>query len=290
MMKKQLLIYIVLLFITFFSQMTSFGAEEGVKSRTSYFNEDWLKTVVSLEVITENGKAKPIGTGFLIESPNKHIILITAKHVILDESGRILQNLAYRLNDKEGKSIILTDEHITKLRTGSWFLSENNDVACRFILRKKTSDVINIPLSIFLVSKELNIGAPLVILGFPLGLRSEDYAIPIARKAMVARADPKLIIVDGFVFPGNSGGPVIYLPSVLFGKGITPGVLNEQRVVGLVSESINSVEIAISPQTKRPRISFEDNTGLANVIPSEAILELINSTEVSTFDKSLKSD
>ena len=51
--------------------------------------------------------------------------------------------------------------------------------------------------------------------------------------------------MDLFVFPGNSGGPVIYCPAIKFGKNITSGVLNEQRFIGLVSESINYVDVAI---------------------------------------------
>ena len=161
-----------------------------------------------------------------------------------------------------------------------WFLSDSFDLACQFIYRKKTSDVMFIPLSMFLSAAKVNVGAPLVILGFPLGLRSSEFAVPIARKAMVARTDFDKIIVDGFVFPGNSGGPVIYSPTVQFGEGIIAGVLNEQRLIGVVSESINYVDTAISQQTKRPRITFEDNAGLSIVIPTDAVLELITRGDV----------
>lgn len=234
-----------------------------------------MKTVVSIEVVIKPGVEKPLGTGFLVQSPNKHILLLTAKHVILDDKGNIIKNLTFRLNDKSGKSILITDELLAKSIVSKWFLSDSFDLACQFIYRKKTSDVMFIPLSMFLSAAKVNVGAPLVILGFPLGLRSSEFAVPIARKAMVARTDFDKIIVDGFVFPGNSGGPVIYSPTVQFGEGIIAGVLNEQRLIGVVSESINYVDIAISQQTKRPRITFEDNAGLSIVIPTDAVLELI---------------
>lgn len=263
-------------------------AEDADRKRTSYFNESWMKTVVSIEVVLKSGYAKPIGTGFLVNSPNKHILLLTAKHVILDNEGTVINNLAVRLNEKSGKSILLTDKEIIKLSGGKWFLSETSDLACLFIYRKESSDVLFISTSDFLSAAELNVGTPLVILGFPMGFRSDEFAVPIARKAMVARADSDIIIVDGFVFPGNSGGPVIYCPTIKFGKGINPGVLNEQRLIGLVSQSINYVDIAVSQQTKRPRITFEDNTGLSKVIPTDAISELINREDVQEFDKKLK--
>ena len=275
------------LFLSFFLLSISVAGETE-KKRTSYFNENWMKAVVSIEVIKKPGDIKPIGTGFLVESPNKHILLLTAKHVILDSDDKIVKNLAVRLNNKSGKSILLTDDDFNKLTGGKWFLSDTSDLACRFIYRQNSSDILFIPLSMLLPSEDLNIGAPLVILGFPMGLRSDEFAVPIARKAMASRVDPQIFIVDGFVFPGNSGGPVIYCPTVKFGKHITSGVLNEQRLVGLVSESISYVEVAISPQTKRSRIAFEDNAGLSKVIPADDILTLINQNDLKEFDKNLK--
>lgn len=263
-------------------------AEHADKKRTSYFNESWMKAVVSIEKILRSGDVKSIGTGFLVESPNKHILLLTAKHVIVDNEGNVVKNLAIRLNDKSGNSILLTDHILTKWNDGKWFLSETSDLACRFIARKETSDILFIPTSKFLSTDELNVGAPLIILGFPMGLRSDEFAVPIARKAMVARVSPDTVIVDGFVFPGNSGGPVIYCPTVTFGKKITSGVLNEQHLIGLVSQSIYYIDVAISQQTQRPRIRFEDNSGLSKVIPADAILELINRDDVQEFDKKIK--
>ena len=210
--------FVAILFLVFNSCAPTMAAENTVKERTSYFNEQWMKTVVSIEVILKPGTEVPIGTGFLIDSPNKHIILLTAKHVILDEKGNLIANLAYRLNEKSGKSVLFPDELCTKLNGGKWFLSKSNDLACRFIYKKHTSDVLFIPQSMFLVSSELNIGAPIIISGFPMGLRSNEFSVPIARRGMVARADTDSLIVDGFVFPGNSGGPAIYCPSfVLLG-------------------------------------------------------------------------
>lgn len=40
---------------------------------TAVFNQQWLKGIVSIEVLDAQGKGTPIGTGFLLETPNKHI-------------------------------------------------------------------------------------------------------------------------------------------------------------------------------------------------------------------------
>lgn len=260
-------------------------------SVTSSFNQAWLKTVVSIEIKNEKEEISSIGTGFIVRSPENHGLLITAKHVIVNsnnKSVKIKENLAYRLNDREKDSAVYFDKELEEKGLGSWFISKEYDVACRFIERKKTSDVKTLTLGNFVYQKNIQTGAPLIILGFPLGLRSEEYAKPIARKAMVARSDTNNIIVDGFVFPGNSGGPVVYVPTLKLGKGLKSNLLNEQHLVGLVSSSINYREPCISVKTQRLRITFEDNTGLTKIVPSDAIAKLINREDVMVLDKKLK--
>jgi len=257
---------------------------------TAVFNQQWLKAIVSVEVLDSQGKGTPIGTGFLLQTPNKHIALVTAKHVVYENEGKgpLLQNIAYRLNRTDGKSILFPDKAVTaKLRSG-WFRSETNDVACRLILRENISDFVTIPYSLFLPTGQMEAGAPLFIIGFPLGLRSDQYATPIVRRASIARVDQHMLIVDGFVYPGNSGGPVIYEPTVQLGTGFTTPILQGEWFVGMVLSEISYVEPAISLQTKRPRITFEQNSGLSNVLPSEKLLELLNVPEFVKADEALK--
>ncbi len=56
---------------------------------TTFFNQQWLKTVVSIEMINDKKEIKPIGTGFLIKTDNNHILLVSAKHVVSDENNQI---------------------------------------------------------------------------------------------------------------------------------------------------------------------------------------------------------
>lgn len=131
-------------------------------------------------------------------------------------------------------------------------------------------------------------GAPLFIIGFPLGLRSDQYATPIVRRASIARVDQDMLIVDGFVYPGNSGGPVIYEPTLQLGKGFTTPILQGEWFVGMVLSEISYVEPAISLQTKRPRVTFEQNSGLSNVLPADKILELLRVPEFVKADEALR--
>jgi len=272
--------------IILFSYSLSIAEEN--HNKTSDFDESWLKAVVSIEITSEPGVETSVGTGFIVQSPNHHLLLITAKHVVLNKKGNIRNNLAIRINDKSGQSILYKSIDIENSNLGNWFLSKTSDLACKFILRKETSDILSIPLSMFLPTSELNVGAPLMVLGFPMGLRSDEFAVPIVRKAMAAKVDPDIVIIDGLSFPGNSGGPVVYKPAIKFGKGINSAVINEQRLIGLVYESINYVDTAISQQTKRARITFEENSGLSNVIPADEILKLIKRKDVLETDKKIQ--
>ena len=167
--------------------------------------------------------------------------------------------------------------------------SESRDLACRFIGLPDSSDAVAFPTKLLLQQKYVRPGAPVLVLGFPLGLRSKQYSIPIVRKGIVALSEPGNIIVDAAIFPGNSGGPVIYVPTIKLGRGLKTTTLNKERVVGLVSSVISYVESAISPKSGRPRITFEDNAGLAKIIPSDAVLELLNRDDVVKFEKKLPS-
>lgn len=260
-----------------------------VKKNTAVFNQQWLKALVSIEIQQANGKAKPIGTGFLVSTPNNHIALITARHVVYSDQGKgpLLPKLSYRLNDSKGESVLIPDEYASTYLKSGWVPSKKYDLACRLIVRTGTADLVQIAYSAFLSEENIQAGAPLFIIGFPLGMRSEEYATPIVRRGMVARSDSENIIVDGFVFPGNSGGPVIYEPSIQLGKGFKTPILQGDWLIGMVVSEISYIEPAVSAQTGRARVTFEDNTGLCNVIPANIILDHLNSPEFQKFDNDL---
>lgn len=77
----------------------------------------------------------------------------------------------------------------------------------------------------------------------------------------------------GIDFPGNSGGPVIIKPEFTHIEGTKSQ--NESRLIGLVKSYIPYTDVAISPQTGRPRVVFEENTGLTNVEPVDYIIDTI---------------
>jgi hypothetical protein len=78
------------------------GNAQVTNKHTSDFNQQWLKALVSIEVVGTNGAGRPIGTGFLIGTPGGHAGLVTAKHVVFEDDGNgpLVTNLAYRLNNR----------------------------------------------------------------------------------------------------------------------------------------------------------------------------------------------
>jgi len=256
--------------------------------QTEGVSEVFLKTVVSIEVAVEKDKTKPIGTGFLVSHPSGLIALVTAKHVVSDKTGKLKSRLAYRLNSKNGDSLLFNDAGVTKV-AGPWFLSEKHDVAFRFIvLAKDRSEIGTFATDMILSTDQVRPGAPILIAGFPLGLRSEEHAVPILRGGIVARVGDGSLIVDGFTFPGNSGGPVMYVPTLKVGKGLKVPFINRERLLGLVTQQISYTEKAVSPQSGRARITFEDNSGLSIVVPASRILDLFARADVTKLVDKLR--
>jgi hypothetical protein len=262
------------------------ASAQDTNKHTASFNQQLLKSLVSIEVLDAKGSGQPIGTGFLVGTPAGHVALVTAKHVVFHDEGKgpLITNLAYRLNNKVGDSTLASDAWATTFLGSTWVRSSTEDVACRLIVWGNEAEFSSIALAMFLKASSVEAGTPVFLIGFPLGLRSEKYTLPILRRGIVARRDATGMIVDGFVFPGNSGGPVVYEPVIQVGGLLTSPFLQGSWLVGLVVSEISYIEPAISPQTKRPRITFENNTGLCNIVASDVILELLKSPEFEKAD------
>jgi S1-C subfamily serine protease len=122
-------------------------------------------------------------------------------------------------------------------------------------------------------------GDTVYILGFPMGITGIDHNYVITRKGSIARISDFLagsqstFLIDAMIFPGNSGGPVF--------SGLEPiailGTKSPSHVVliGVVRGFIPYTDVAVSQQTLRPRVTFEENSGLAEVIPVDQVNETI---------------
>lgn len=119
----------------------------------------------------------------------------------------------------------------------------------------------------------------LYVLGFPMGLVGQKRNVVIVRNGTIARIrdvvngmEPEYLI-DSFVFPGNSGGPVVSKPESIAITGTK--AQSSAYLIGIVKSAVKYRDVAISIQTRRPRVIFEENSGLADVHPIDYIYETI---------------
>jgi len=128
----------------------------------------------------------------------------------------------------------------------------------------------------------LSEGQGVFVLGFPMNLVGQRQDYVVVRQGSIARVRDSLdnptevrsFLVDSFIFPGNSGGPVVLKPGGVQFPG-EKGPIMTAFLLGVVRAYLPYTDVAISPQTKRARITFEENSGLTEVIPAEYIGETI---------------
>ena len=117
-------------------------------------------------------------------------------------------------------------------------------------------------------------------IGFPMGLVGyEDQIFPIVRQGCLARVQDWLsgradtILIDASIFPGNSGGPVFLRPSTVAIEGTKSNL--HSYLIGMVSAYIPYRNVSVSLQTGRAMLVLEENSGIAEIVPGDAITETV---------------
>ena len=246
------------------------------------------------ETTEEAMEFRPVATGTLLGYRSldqagvqegftrRGVFLVTNKHVI---DGR--DELYIRFNQGSGSErfrlAVKRDDGSDAFR-----VNERFDVAVTGIaqeaLREAGAEFAAIPEEALLDLEGLEslgiVGGDTVFtLGFPMGIAGDAKKYAIVRGGVMARVDREIVdstgafLIDCPVFPGNSGGPVI-LPTELHTLG-EQEPRKRVHVIGIVSGYLPFQDMAISAQTQRPRITFEENSGLANVVPLDAVHELV---------------
>lgn len=126
----------------------------------------------------------------------------------------------------------------------------------------------------------MSAGDGVFVLGFPMGLTGPGQrSYVIARRGAIARISDLLdgaattFLIDAFVFPGNSGGPVVSAPNA----NVIQGTKAQDRsyLIGVVRAYLPYTDIAVSQQTGQLRMLAQENSGLAEVIPIDYVNETI---------------
>ena len=245
-------------------------------SLTALLPPAYLDAVVALGIPASNGSIQYKATGFLYGHPvgesggEYRIFLITNRHVV-----EHIDMLKARFNRPMGSDSKIYDVPL-RGNDGSmlWTGHPSSDVAAVLISPKQLEkDGIKftwIPGDRQLdleQARELQIseGDGIFVLGFPLGLAGEKRNYTIVRQGCIARirdwlgGNSRTILIDATVFPGNSGGPVVTKPEIASIKGTKFN--NSSRLIGMISRYLPYEDVAISAQTRKPRIIFQENSG-----------------------------
>lgn len=234
-----------------------------------------------------------MGTGFLYRhtiklqdgKPGYLTYLVTNKHVLLNHSAIVL-----RFENDAG-----TSSHFVvplfKNEENMWSGHPDADVDVAIInlnthLLHKTIG----PVPVFMdpentlgltdeEAKNLCEGDGIFLLGFPMGMVDKIQNLPIVRGGTIARLKDckakrtKSFLVDCQTFPGNSGGPVIVRPEIVSLQNTK--AIGHAHLIGIVAAYVPYQDVAVSRQTGRDKIIFEENSGLSIVYPVDRIRETV---------------
>ena len=243
----------------------------------------FLDCVVSIGV-TGQSEASWIGTGFIVGRPTIneqgekkfHTFLVTNKHVLLNK-----KNILLRFNTVQGNQVIDYPIDLEPDGTLIWIghaveeidiatFTINPDVlandAAKFSFFSLDDHVMCVA---DMLGEGVSEGDSIFILGFPMGIVSAQSNHVISRAGSIARIRDVLesrqssFLIDANIFPGNSGGPVVIRPEISSIQGTS--AINKAALIGIVKMYLSYSDVAISQQTGKPRVVFEENSGLALV-------------------------
>lgn len=261
------------------------------------FPPHWLDCVVALgepDTNQEDG-TRWLATGFfyvhVTDRDGDHVagkaFLVTARHVIGERAALLL-----RVNPS-GAEPARTFRVALRAEPGEpplWFRPEDDALDVAIIpvdlgllraqgMRAATffsdTDLVGRDR---LVAEGVSEGDGVFVLGFPMGDVGGARNHAIVRGGTIARVRDALaattdtMLLDCFVFPGNSGGPVVLRPE----RTTIEGTASPQRalLLGVVQSYVPYRDVATSSQTGRARIVFEENTGLCSATLIDAVADL----------------
>jgi hypothetical protein len=132
---------------------------------------------------------------------------------------------------------------------------------------------------------EMTEGDGVFTLGFPLGLVGGARNFVIARQGIIARIRDVLsgsgheFLIDSSIFPGNSGGPVVLRTDISSIQGTKPQ--RRSYLIGVVKGYVPYRDVIYSEHPKRPRVAFEENSGLASIVLMDYVKEAIEAHRLS---------
>jgi len=254
----------------------------------------YLDAVVAIGIENCGNEPSFIGTSFLFGYPSDidpgdgrywfEVFLVTNRHVV---EGR--DNIVVRFNRPMGtpSQVISVDENNS---AASWTMNPRGADVAVIPISMSALKGRGIECSVFQLKDntlsrweacevQISEGDGVFVLGFPMGISGEERNYTIVRNGIIARIQDWLhekadeFLIDANVFPGNSGGPVVTRPESVQISGTQSFM--RCCLIGMVSSYLPYDDVAISQQTNKPRVIFQENSGLAVVVPLDTIQETV---------------
>jgi S1-C subfamily serine protease len=220
----------------------------------------------------------PVASAVFVSFSNV-VFIVTADHVVAANP-----ELTFRIPQNGGvPTKHLSHRDMVAKYSCDWIRDTEDDIAViPYSLDDASDDIKVVSVEQGLAGYEdVKVGDEIFVLGCPSSVVGDvDPATHFVRNGIVsAKLDAPRIVLDAFVFPGNSGGPVFWKPSIgMHVSGLLTGPDIQGRgskLVGIVSQLTEYKDEAFSRQTGHSRVTFEENSGLAIVISSSAITKIM---------------
>src|SRR5437870_4717036 len=204
------------------------AAQAGGKSWLDHWRES---TVAIGKVQREGGKPRftVIATGVIVGSVpgQKRPWLVTAKHVFYNPAEGWNPAVVFvRFSWFETRPADYLGIPIRLQQNGrrTWVPHPDPEVDLAYVPLSVTpeeagkSELQAVILSQFASPAEVYEAAPVLVLGYPAAVGADYLVRALLRQGVVAWVSPenpagKPFLIDANIFPGNSGGPVLYLPT-----------------------------------------------------------------------------
>ena len=250
----------------------------------------FLDAVVSIGIPGDQGTTW-IGTGFIVGhfikedddgAKNYLTFLVTNKHVLKGKPNIVVRfehsdrakviDYPVNLNDEKGSIWVgnpADSVDVAAFHVNHEVLANDKAVLSYFSLTDHAMGIAE------MADAGVSEGDGIFVLGFPMGIVSDQSMYVISRLGSIARIRDVLqgkessILIDANIFPGNSGGPVIIRPEISTITGTK--AINRAALIGIVKSYVPYKDVAISQQTGNPRVIFEENSGLALVETVDSI-------------------
>jgi S1-C subfamily serine protease len=232
-------------------------------------------------------QGKTLGTAFVMgrptsDSKNLRYVLITAAHVLEGIQG---DTATLSLRRKITESNWIRVPTLLRIRQDGrplWTKHPNADVAVMYI-QVPPGVVFPLLSTDFLADDktlsdfEIHPGDSLNVLGFPLGMESNEVGFPILRSGRIASYPllpteiTRSFLLDFMVFKGNSGGPAYLVESTRVFHGATH-VGTVSFIAGLVTQETSFNEQLVGIYSSE---THQYQLGLAGIVHASIIKQTI---------------